>query len=324
MAFDGKTSSPTVIIFGPTGGVGSAAARAANEHGAKVVLAMRDPEKAIPGLSPEQEREGGFERVYADLTKPETVHAAVTKTGASRAFIYLIFRTSDHMKSSLVALKSAGIGFVGFLSSITVPDDLNDLSPGNFIPWGHGQVEIALDQVFGTDNFIAFRPGFFDSNALRWKEMAQKGDIKIAYPEAQFDWISPDDIGRVCGAILAKDFRGHDGNALPGSIRLCGPELMSQHAAATTIVTVLGKDIKITELDEQGGVESFMETAHLPEPAARHMVNMLKDRVQSGFSDPNYEGSRYEEAVANIQKYGGRPPTTFSQWVSENRVAFGG
>ena len=97
------------IIFGPTGHVGSATARAAQQHGAKVFLAMRNPEKRIPHLSVEQEQAAGFERIQADLTKPDTIRAAVTKTGAKHAFIYTVFSTADNMRSSIEALKSAGI-----------------------------------------------------------------------------------------------------------------------------------------------------------------------------------------------------------------------
>ncbi|EXJ67482.1 uncharacterized protein A1O5_09495 [Cladophialophora psammophila CBS 110553] len=311
-----------IIIFGPTGHVGSAAARAAREQGVKVFLAMRDPEKAIPGLNTEQEQEAGFERVYADFTKPDTVHAAVTKTGAKRAFIYLIFGTPDHMKSAIVTLKSAGIDFVVFLSSYTVPDNLSmeSISPSNFIAWGHGRVEINLGEVFGSDGYVAVRPGSFASNSLRWKTMVQHGEIEIAYPEALFDWISPGDIGRVCGTVVARGPRAVDGNV----IRLCGPEIISQGEAADVIGRVIGKDIKLTRLDEQGGVDFFMKVAHLPEPAARQLIAMLKKRVEDGKNDGgHYEGPRYEEAVANIQKYGGRQPTRFHQWVEENKKEFG-
>ena len=37
-----------VIVFGPTGNIGSVAAVTAQEKGAKVYLAMRDPKKTIP------------------------------------------------------------------------------------------------------------------------------------------------------------------------------------------------------------------------------------------------------------------------------------
>ncbi|KIW83779.1 hypothetical protein Z517_03025 [Fonsecaea pedrosoi CBS 271.37] len=315
-------ATPKVIIFGPTGNVGSATVRAAHAQGAKVFLAMRDLEKAIPGYTPEQEREAGFERVFADLTKPETIETAVTKTGAKHAFIY-VFRTADHMKSSLVALKSAGIEFVVFLSSYTVPTNLSNetISPSNFIAWGHGQVELNLDQVFGIDGYVAVRPGYFATNALRWKNMVSEGEIKIAYPEALFDWITPGDMGRVCGAVVAKEPHAVDSAAGRKVIRLCGPKIMSQAAAADTIGRVLGKELKVTRLDEEEGVEFFVKAAHVPETAARQLIAMLKQRVEAGNNGEELYES-YEEAVANITKYGGRQPTKFDEWVEENKAIF--
>ena len=53
----------TVIVFGPTGNIASVAARTAQQHGAKVWLAMRDPSKAIPGLTAEAEQAGNYSRV---------------------------------------------------------------------------------------------------------------------------------------------------------------------------------------------------------------------------------------------------------------------
>ena len=100
-------SIPKSIIFGPTGAVGSAAARTASQLGAPVVLAMRDTSKSIPGISPSTLASSQFQRVYADLTKPESVFNAVRTTQAARAFIY-VAHGSD-MRSTITALKDAGV-----------------------------------------------------------------------------------------------------------------------------------------------------------------------------------------------------------------------
>jgi hypothetical protein len=73
----------SVIVFGPTGSVASVVTRTAQENGAKVVLAMRDTQKPIPGLSIEQERKGGFERIQADLNNADSVAAAVKLFGGN-------------------------------------------------------------------------------------------------------------------------------------------------------------------------------------------------------------------------------------------------
>ena len=132
----------SVILFGPTGSVGSIAARTAEEHGATVWLAMRDTSKVVPGLSAEQEKHGRYERVYADLDKPGTLFAAVQTSGAKRAFIYRAPGSPDHMKSALQALRSAGIEFIVFLSSFTVNTEPRDIAPSEIIPYNHAQIEV--------------------------------------------------------------------------------------------------------------------------------------------------------------------------------------
>ena len=118
---------------------------------------MRDPQRPVPGLSPQRERREGFERVQADLTDPESIAAAVKTSGAKRAFLYAAFDSSDHMRASLAVLKSAGINFVVFLSSCTVQGDPHDVSPSELIGYLHAQIEVNLEDIFGLENFIAVR-----------------------------------------------------------------------------------------------------------------------------------------------------------------------
>ncbi|CAG9974972.1 unnamed protein product [Clonostachys byssicola] len=314
-------TSVKTIVFGPTGAVGSATARAAQEQGAKVVLGMRDPTKPITGLSPEDEQRGGIERVHADLSKPETLHEAVTKTGATRAFIYLLFEAKDGMKSILTTLKSAGIEYVVFLSSDAVPDSL-DIRESDHIAQIHGEVELSLKEVFGAGAYAAVRAGWFASNSLRWKDMFKEREIKIPYAEAYFDWISPQDIGSVCGGLLSKAPRDIDGRAGPSVVRIAGPNVLTQAEAVDVVAKSLGKEVKITSLSFDEGVKFFVSSVGLPEPAAKALVDIIRIRAEGGKADGGYEGLRYEERVANIRKYSGREATPFQQWVDENKKEF--
>jgi uncharacterized protein YbjT (DUF2867 family) len=315
-------ATSNIIIFGPTGNVASAAARSAQQHGAKVFLAMRDPEKPIPGLSLEQEQENGFKRVQADLTNPETVLAAVNETGAKRAFIYLVFGTSDNMRSSIKALKSAGIEFVVFLSSSGIQGDIRRVQSTEFITWAHAQVEINLDEIFRADGFVAVRPGYFASNSMWWKTMISDGEVKIVYPDAKFDWISPGDIGRVCGTLLADGLHAVAGADKLNSIYLSGPELMSQRDAVETIGREIGKNIKVTKLDEQDGLEWFVKDIGMPQAMAKQMINVLRMRTGGDGNDEIHETDTYKEAVGNVWKYARRQPTRFKEWVDENKQEF--
>ncbi|PKS12418.1 hypothetical protein jhhlp_000624 [Lomentospora prolificans] len=314
-------TSITTIIFGPTGGVGAAVVSTVHERGAKVVLALRDPQKPIRGFSAEQERAAGFERVQADLTQPETITAAVQKTGAKRAFLYVAFgQTTDNMKATITALKDAGIEFVVLLSSASVQRDKRSYGPTEFVPFAHAQVEVNLEDAFGSTGYVAVRPTFFASNAFWWKDGIKQGDAKIAFSEALADWITPEDIGRVCGSLLI------DGPQAPvenSAVNIIGPNLISLREGIEIIGREIGKDVKVTDVGEPEGIEYFVKQLGFPPPLAAALVNEFKDRVEKGHSNPLFSSTGYQEAMANISKFGGKPPMSLVEWVKEHKDDFG-
>ena len=309
-------ASNKVIVFGPTGNVASIAAMTAQEQGAQVVLAMRDPKKSIPGLSSEQEKAGGYERVQADLTKPDTVAEAVTKTGAKTAFIYLAHGSPDHMKATIQALKDSGVEFVVFLSSFTITGPLAEVPPYEIIAFIHAQVEINLEEIYGSKAYVALRPGGFATNVMFWSKGIADGEVKLYCPEAKFDYITPVDMGRVGGSILAKGGQ-QNGEKI---VYLYGPRLTSQEVAVTSIGNVAGRDIKMTPIGAEEAVEEY-KAAYVPEPIAKYLVKKLGESSEA--KDPKARLASYDDGVANIEKYGGKSPTTFDQWAESNKHLFG-
>ena len=311
-------TSRKVIVFGPTGAVGSTAARTAEELGAKVVLAMRNTKKPIPGLDTAKEKQGSFERVYADLTKPDTVYNAVKTTGAKYAFMYLAHRMPDHMKSTIEALKSAGIELVVFLSSYTVQGDPKEIQPSQPIPWVHAQVEINLGEIFGAKGFVAARPGYFAKNTVRqYKSGFEKGEVKMYMPSARVDCIVPEDIGRVCGTILAKGPQDEE-----RAIYLFGPEILTQRISVEIIAKVLGKNPKIEILDEEDAIKMFEEQG-IPAPVAKHMTSRLEISAKKTTEQNQVIGFPVREGqLSNVQRYSGRKATTFEEWVEQNKQMF--
>ena len=301
----------TVIVFGPTGNIASVAACTAQEKGAKVFLAMRDPQKSIPGLSAEREREGGFERVQADLTKPDTVAAAVKTSGAKRAFIYVAHGTPDHMKSALTALKSAGVEFAVFLSSSTIPGEPRDVPPSNLVPYLHAQVELNLDDVFGSDNYVAVRPGGFATNMLRFRNAINSGDVRVYGGDSKFDYITPTDMGRVSGTILVEGPRNGQ-----RKVYLYGPQALSQKSAIEVAAKVLDKSITITGISEDEGLEQYVKEG-IPKPVAEDLIGVLKNNPDDATWRPFYEAG-----VENVHLYTGKPALGFEEWVVANKALF--
>ena len=301
----------TVIVFGPTGNIGSVAARTAQEHGAKVVLAMRDPKKTIPGLTSEQEQAGGFKRIQADMTNPNSAAAAVKESGAKRAFIYLAVGSSDHMKSTLQALKSAGIEFVVFLSSFTIPGEVKDVDPSDIISYIHAQVEINLDDVFGPENYVAVRPGGFATNFLRYKSDIVAGEVKLYTPNFRLDCVTPIDMGRVSGTILAQGPKNGQ-----RKVYVYGPQIITMSSAIYTIAKVLGKNVKITTINAEEALEQHLSHG-MPKPLAEYMIRRFETDENSNIPRP-----RYEEGVQNVQLYTGTPSTGFEKWVATHKDMF--
>ena len=307
-------ASRKVIVFGPTGAVGSAAARTASDLGAHVVLAMRDTSKSIPSLDPGTEKQGSFERVTADLTKPDTVREAVTSTGAKHAFIYLAVHSPDGMKATIEALKSAGIELVVFLSSFTVTGDPRDIQPADMIPYLHAKVEISLEEVYGSDKYVAVRPGSFASNNMQYKAGIEKGEVKIFMPEATIDNIVPEDIGRVSGIILAKG--PQNGEMKP---YLWGPDLLSQEETVKTLAKALGKDPKITSANKEEAYKMFVEERGVPPPLAEYMIRQSGKTVSGESQVFGYKVNK--EELSNVGKYSGKKGTTFREWVEQKFVS---
>jgi uncharacterized protein YbjT (DUF2867 family) len=145
--------------------------------------------------------------------------------------------------------------------------------------------------------------------------MIAGGEVGISYLEAKFDWISLGDIGRVCGTLLVGGPPAADANG-KNVIRLYGPEEMSQNEALGVIGKVLGKELAVNELGENEGVEQFMTCSGLPEPAARHYIGILRGRAEQR------DGLFNDDAIGNIEKYSGKKPTKFGEWVAENKMDF--
>ena len=292
-----------VIIFGATGRIGSTAALRAYQEGAKITLAMRDPSKPIPNLG-----DILVEKVRADLTEPETVQTAARQSGAKTAFIYAIHGIPDGMLSTIVALKEGGIEFVVLLSSFSVQGDLHAIPPTDIIPYAHAKVEIALEKVFG-DRWSAVRPGYFASNALQYKDNFVQGEVRLPNPDIEFDWISPEDIGRVVGVILA---HGTQERFVP----LVGPDRLSLKDALSFIGRVLGKAIKITMVGKEQAVED-MQQRGVPEQVAKWFVQAVTS--QRSFI---WDTLDCQAGVGNVQKYTHKTPERFEQWLEENKEEF--
>jgi len=294
----------TVIVFGPTGNVGGATALEASKRGAKVWLAMRDPNKAIDGITKEQEQEGKFERVQADLTDADSIKKAVQKSGAKAAFIYRAFG----MDGAVQALKEAGIEYVVFLSSFTIGprQDLRQIPASELIPHMHAQIEIALEDV-GMAH-AALRPAYFATNCISMNLDKSEKPYKArnAYPDLRGDCITPIDMGRVGGAVLVE----RPSSASKEVIFLCGPQLITPDEQWNTINKTLGQNIEVVH-ESSEEYKSYLLRKGLPPPLVDYLTSTMAGQTLESW----YPDNLHEEWVANIKRYSGYEPTSFEEFA---------
>ena len=184
----------------------------------------------------------------------------------------------------------------------------------DIIPFIHAQVEINLRDIFGADGYVALRPGSFASNTRQWKDGLEKGEVEIYLPSMTVDGIVPEDIGRVGGRVLAKGPQDES-----RALYLYGPRLMSQEENVNILAKVLGKDVKVKSLEREEAYKMLTEKRGLPPALAEYMTKQ---------ADQNPAGSQVfgfavgEEELSNVEKYSGRPATTFEQWAEQNKQMF--
>ncbi|KAL8303317.1 hypothetical protein RB600_006975 [Gaeumannomyces tritici] len=320
-------ASPKLIVFGPTGDIASVAALTARGLGAHVVLAMRDPSKPIPGLAAELEARGGFERVRADLADPDSVAAAVTTTGATRAVFYVDFASTDGMLATVRALHGAGVDSPVLISSASVHnrgvplERLVTHGADEPIARAHAAVELSLRAVYGPGGYVALRPGFFASNSRRWLGGGQlaSGRVTLDFPGRVFDWIAPPDIGRVAAHVALRAGGAREVVAEAGGaegIVLMGPRLLSGREGTQVIARAAGfGEVGIEEiLDEDAAVRHMVEKQGLPEIFAR---TLAKHGVDYAMTEENTT-----VGPANVVKFGDGKITSLEEWAAAHKEAF--
>lgn len=310
-----------VIVFGPTGAVGSVVAHEAHNRGAQQVwLAMRDPTKPLPLPSLNT-----LPRVQADLTDASSIAQALAHTRATAAYLYLV-PSADDMQAAVQALRDGGVEHVVFLSSYslagadTSAQQLGEIPATAVIPYVHARVELALGAAAGGfASWVALRPGQFASNHLRLslgaaprQEDGKKQKAYVVDEGVLGDNIAPEDVGAVGGAVLVEP--PPTTTTVGVVIPLCGPELRTRSEDWALIKEVTGRtDIDSEPVAAEEFVRDMVANKGLPRAMAEY-VHESQLRMRE-----SYTGELYREAIANVERYTGRKPLTFREYLERHK-----
>ncbi|MEV8638997.1 NAD(P)H-binding protein [Streptosporangium sp. NPDC051023] len=276
------------LVTGATAHFGRQAVEALQAAGHPVRALTRNPEQA--GLPQ------GVELAQADLTKPETLPAALDGVSA----ILLILQYGMDPAPLLAAAREAGVARIVFLSSGAVVDGI-DAQP-DVIAQYHGNVEQAVRDS-GLE-WTVLRLLFPAINSLTFAMQLAGGDvIRAPYIDAAVSAIHELDVADVAVATLTGE--GHTGRAYA----LTGPESLTQADQVRILGEALGRPLTTEDLD--------------PEPVLQQM---------SAFMDPAFLNALFSLMAATVgkpaevndtvERITGHPARTYAQWAADHAADF--
>jgi uncharacterized protein YbjT (DUF2867 family) len=273
------------LVTGATGNVGAEVVRALTAADQRVRALVRSGRPA--GLPP------GVEAVAGDLNRPESLAEAL----AGVRGVFLLPGYED-MKGVLAEVRGAGVERVVLLS-------------GSSAASGDSSNAVSAYMIRSEDAvresgvaFTILRPFGFMSNALRWRDQLEAGDVvREPFADVAVAVVDPADIGAVAATALLAD--GHEGRIHVVS----GPQALRPADRVGILGAALGRELRLEALSD--------------DEARTQMSAQMPVEYVDAFFDFYVEGSLDESQVQpTVREVLGREPRTFEQWVAAHADAF--
>jgi uncharacterized protein YbjT (DUF2867 family) len=281
-----------ILITGATGLVGRTLVATLKSRGAGIRAVTR-----TAGAEPLQ---AGVETVVADLTRPESLAAALE--GVDALFVHP--RAVGENAGKLLALAAEnGVRRVVALSAMNVDDD-----PAHQPSRMNGDLnkEVEDEVVSSGLPWVAVRANSFAMNAIgMFGAQVRAGDV-VRAPYANFAEapVHELDLAAVIShALLADDL---DGRRIP----VTGPQSLTHEEMVAVIGAVVDRPLSFQEVPPEAAARGMIANG-LPEA----FVTALIARYTRGAGQPATVTHEVEQIL-------GRPARTFAQWVADHADAF--
>jgi uncharacterized protein YbjT (DUF2867 family) len=273
------------LVTGAAGNVGAEVVRALTAADQRVRALVRSGRPA--GLPP------GVEAVAGDLNRPDSLAEALA--GVRGAFLLPGY---EDMKGVLAEVRGAGVERVVLLSgSSAASGDSSNAVSAYMIRSEDAVRESGVP-------FTILRPFGFMSNALRWRDQLEAGDVvREPFADVAVAVVDPADIGAVAATALLAD--GHEGRIHVVS----GPQALRPADRVGILGAALGRELRLEALSD--------------DEARTQMSAQMPVEYVDAFFDFYVEGSLDESQVQpTVREVLGREPRTFEQWVAAHADAF--
>ncbi|MGW5202667.1 NmrA family NAD(P)-binding protein [Streptomyces spiralis] len=294
-------ASHPVLVTAP-GGVGRNVLEKLRSQNVPVrVMVRRDDDRAA------QLRALGAEVVLGDLTRPETVAAALQ---GSRSMYFAMPVSPDHLlAATVVASVAREYGKLDALidmSQMTV-SQMTATSVGE----SHQQrLHWLAEQVLNWSGLpvVHIRPTSFLDNPLFTTLPAQtirrNNTIVLPFGAGRTSPIAVDDVARVVATVL-RDPAPHIGRVY----ELTGPRTVDMTELADAFSRTLGRPISYVDVPLDQWREEVLSTIGLPAHIEQHIVTMCRLHQQN----------RYDRISGDVERLTGVPAQTIEEFVAARR-----
>ncbi|PSK99984.1 uncharacterized protein YbjT (DUF2867 family) [Murinocardiopsis flavida] len=280
-------NTPTVLVTGATGTIGSALVPALQARGATVRAMTRDPDRRIPGV----------ENAVADLQDPASVAAALD--GVDAAFL------NSPSAADAAALqirfadlaRAAGVGRLVLLSQYAARTD----SPVRFLRW-HAEVEAHVRRT-GVDHTV-LRPNLYMQALLAFAGTIAQGWFAAPIGAAAVSAVDTRDIADAAAAVLTG--AGHTGR----TYTLTGPRAVSHDEIAQALSAAIGHGVTF-----KGAPADQFAAALTGMVPAWQIDGLIEDYA-------HYDRGEAAEVHASVADLTGRPARDIADFARDYAAAF--
>jgi uncharacterized protein YbjT (DUF2867 family) len=276
-----------ILVTGASGVLGRALVMAFGEAGLPVRQAVRNPERAKPGL----------DSVRLDYTEAATFGPALTGIGGLLLMAPSLDPNAPTELGPVVArAKEAGVQHIVFISAFGV--NHNEQAPLRIVE------RVVMNSGIA---YTILRPNFFMENFsegfLAGGIKAQNG-IFLAAGEGKTSFISVRDTAAAALAAFQEPLTGQE-------FDLTGPEALNHSETAKIISEVSGRPVVYHSLTEEQMVEGA-RAAGMREPAIGYLT-VLYGVVRAGYA---------EGVTRDFERVTGRRPISFREFAQANAAAW--
>ncbi|MET9669232.1 NAD(P)H-binding protein [Streptomyces sp. NPDC006475] len=295
-------AAENLVLITGAGGVGRNVLEKLRSQDVPVrVMVRRDDDRAA------QLRASGAEVVLGDLTKPETVAAALQ---GARSMYFAMPVSPDHLLAATivasVALEYGDLDALIGMSQMTV-SQMTATSAGE----SHQQrLHWLAEQVMNWSGLpvVHIRPTSFLDNplftTLPARTIRENGTIVLPFGAGRTSPIAVDDVARVVATVLAKPLP-HVGHVY----ELTGPRTVDMTEMAEAFSTSLGRPVAYVDMPLDRWRREVLAMVGLPPHIEEHIVTMCRLHQQN----------RYDRASGDVERLTGVPARTVEEFVAERK-----